>query len=99
MKIRILIGKVFGDDDFISVTMSDGRAVVLSLLSDTIIVYKGDKAYVAELRPADLPDVQFYLPTEGEVKEGIRKVVEGDRMYLVAGNYKVEVGKIVDVEI
>lgn len=99
MKIRILIGRLFGDDDFISIAMPDGRVVALSLLSDNIIVYKGDKAYIAELRLAVLPDIQFYLPTEGEVKEGIRRMVEGGRMYLVAGSNKVEVGKIVDVEI
>lgn len=102
MKIRILIGKVFGDDHFISIAFPDGRAAVLSLVSNNVVIYDGGKAYRAELKPVDSSDIDFYLPIEGEIRGGnftARRIVEDGRMFIVVGDKRYEVGKVLEVEV
>ena len=99
MKIRILIGKVFGDDHFISIAFPGGRAAVLSLVSNGVMIYDGGKAYRAELKPVDSSDIDFYLPLEGEIHGTARKVVEDGRMFIIVGDKRYEVGKVLEVEV
>lgn len=100
MKIRVLVGRVFGDDYFISIAFPDGRVAVLSLTSNNVVIRDGGGTYRAELVPADSLDIDYYLPLEGEIRGGVAKrVVEGGKMYIVVGDRTYEVGKVFDIEI
>lgn len=102
MKIRIAAGRVFGDDYFVSLALPDGRVVVISLFGNGIVVYDGGKAYKAELKPMGPSDIEFYLPLEGQFTingHPVRRVVEGEKMFLIVGERRYEVGKVAELEI